>query len=148
MATLQLQRLAHEELGFGTWSRGAHEMPSTEPDELLGYLDITDPGHPVLRAAPRDDFKLTPEKTPLSKDMVEKTLIDNINGTAETPTTKQQSKDTTADDIQTQNETNDVFGSPTSSTSHHVPEESILSTTANERPESINTRETDISANP
>lgn len=148
-ATLQLQRLAHEELGFGTWSRGAHQVPSTEPDDLLGYLDITDPSHPVLRAAPRDDLKLTPEKTPSSKDTVEVDLIDNINGEAEPPAMKQPSEDTTADECQTRHETNDVSRSPTSSTSHHVSEESILLTTANEeRPGSINTRETDISANP
>ncbi|KAI0817298.1 hypothetical protein GGR55DRAFT_11801 [Xylaria sp. FL0064] len=48
-STLQLQRLAHEELGFGTWSKGTKTIPVTKPDQLLGSLDISDPKHPVLR---------------------------------------------------------------------------------------------------
>ncbi|KAI1277552.1 hypothetical protein F5Y07DRAFT_363307 [Xylaria sp. FL0933] len=48
-STLQLQRLAHEELGFGTWSRGTKTIPVTKPDQLLGSLDVSDPKHPVLR---------------------------------------------------------------------------------------------------
>ncbi|KAI3339489.1 hypothetical protein F4824DRAFT_487870 [Ustulina deusta] len=47
-ATLQLQRLAHEELGFGTWSKGTGEVPTTAPDDFLGCLDISKPKHPVL----------------------------------------------------------------------------------------------------
>jgi hypothetical protein len=47
-ATLQLQRLAHEQLGFGTWSKGAAEIPVTEADNLLGCLDISNLDHPVL----------------------------------------------------------------------------------------------------
>ncbi|KAI0451116.1 hypothetical protein F5B21DRAFT_516963 [Xylaria acuta] len=47
-ATLQLQRLAHEELGFGTWSNGTEEIPATKPDDLLGCLDISNTKHPVL----------------------------------------------------------------------------------------------------
>ncbi|GAW24524.1 hypothetical protein ANO14919_141110 [Xylariales sp. No.14919] len=46
--TLQLQRLAHEELGLGTWSRCADDVPATMPGELLGLLDISDLKHPVL----------------------------------------------------------------------------------------------------
>ncbi|KAI1123655.1 hypothetical protein F5Y10DRAFT_285832 [Nemania abortiva] len=48
-ATLQLQRLTHEEMGFGTWSEGTETIPMTKEGELLGSLDITDPRHPVLR---------------------------------------------------------------------------------------------------
>ncbi|KAI1812341.1 hypothetical protein GGS20DRAFT_587633 [Poronia punctata] len=47
-ATLQLQRLGHEAKGLGTWSKCTESIPTTEPDELLGCLEITDPGHPVL----------------------------------------------------------------------------------------------------
>lgn len=46
--TLQLQRLAHEELGFGTWTRTAGDHPVTMPGEQLATLDISDPDHPRL----------------------------------------------------------------------------------------------------
>ncbi|GAW24523.1 hypothetical protein ANO14919_141100 [Xylariales sp. No.14919] len=46
--TLQLQRLAHEGLGFGTWSKGTEKVPITRADDLLGCLDLSDPSHPVL----------------------------------------------------------------------------------------------------
>lgn len=47
--TLQLQRLAHEELGFGTWTRTAEDCPVTKPGEQLAVLDISDPKHPRLK---------------------------------------------------------------------------------------------------
>ncbi|KAM7210944.1 hypothetical protein V8F06_013679 [Rhypophila decipiens] len=48
--TLQLQRLAHEASGTGTWSRGTGSIPVTQPGDLLAVLDISDPAHPRLRA--------------------------------------------------------------------------------------------------
>ncbi|KAI0540025.1 hypothetical protein GGR58DRAFT_512040 [Xylaria digitata] len=53
-ATLQLQRLAHEELGFGTWSEGTGEIPATEPDDLLGCLDISNIKHPSTTSVDHD----------------------------------------------------------------------------------------------
>lgn len=50
--TLQLQRMAHEELGLGTWSRTASRVPVTENNEKLGVLDISDPEHPILVRSP------------------------------------------------------------------------------------------------
>ncbi|KAI0019667.1 hypothetical protein F4780DRAFT_745194 [Xylariomycetidae sp. FL0641] len=47
-STLQLQRLAHEELGLGTWSGCTEAIPVTDGAALLGCLDITDPAHPVI----------------------------------------------------------------------------------------------------
>lgn len=47
-STLQLQRLAHEGLGLGTWSKCTDDIPITKPDELLGCLDTTDCKHPVI----------------------------------------------------------------------------------------------------
>ncbi|KAF2138136.1 uncharacterized protein K452DRAFT_361593 [Aplosporella prunicola CBS 121167] len=47
--TLQLQRLAHEELGLGTWSGAADGIPVTRSGEKLAVLDLTDPHHPKLR---------------------------------------------------------------------------------------------------
>jgi hypothetical protein len=46
---MQLQRLAHEELGLGHWSRGAESIPMTDADVELGVLDLTDEKHPSLR---------------------------------------------------------------------------------------------------
>ncbi|KAI3319692.1 hypothetical protein HD806DRAFT_547935 [Xylariaceae sp. AK1471] len=57
-STLQLQRLAHEELALGTWSKGTGEVPTTEPGDLLGCLDISNPDHPVLIPPRKED---TPE---------------------------------------------------------------------------------------
>lgn len=44
--TLQLQRLAHEELGCGTWV--GNDFPITAFGERLAVLDISDPSHPKL----------------------------------------------------------------------------------------------------
>ncbi|KAJ2995305.1 hypothetical protein NUW58_g1310 [Xylaria curta] len=49
--TLQLQRLAHEQLGFGTWSGATNTIPTTKLDEKLAGLDLTDPKHPRLRTS-------------------------------------------------------------------------------------------------
>ena len=51
-ATSQLQRLAHEALGFGTWSKAADAFPVTEKGELLASIDMENSLHPVLRAEP------------------------------------------------------------------------------------------------
>ncbi|KAI0449692.1 hypothetical protein F5B21DRAFT_517984 [Xylaria acuta] len=48
-ATLQLQRLAHEELGFSTWSRGTDEVPATKEGELLGLLGSYEPDSSRVR---------------------------------------------------------------------------------------------------
>jgi hypothetical protein len=47
-STLQLQRMAHEQLGLGIWSRTSESIPVTEHRELLGVFDTTDPEHPRL----------------------------------------------------------------------------------------------------
>lgn len=46
--TLQLQRMAHEELGAGTWIRAAENVPTTTRSEGLATLDVSDPVHPRL----------------------------------------------------------------------------------------------------
>ncbi|KAI0154689.1 hypothetical protein GGR57DRAFT_512248 [Xylariaceae sp. FL1272] len=48
-ATYQLQRLAHEEIGAGTWCHGTNTFPITKPNELVAALDITNSRHPTLR---------------------------------------------------------------------------------------------------
>jgi hypothetical protein len=47
-STLQLQRLAHEQLGLGTWSRTSDDVPVTKRGEKLGIVNITDRRHPRL----------------------------------------------------------------------------------------------------
>lgn len=49
--TLQLQRLAHEELGFGTWTRTEGDYPITAPGEQLAILDLSEPTHPRLQSS-------------------------------------------------------------------------------------------------
>lgn len=47
--TLQLQRLAHEGVGCGTWSKAADGIPTTRAHEELAFLDISDPDRPKLK---------------------------------------------------------------------------------------------------
>lgn len=49
---LQLQRLAHEAAGFGTWERCAKAVPITVQGEVLAVLDVNEPEHPVLLKIP------------------------------------------------------------------------------------------------
>ncbi|KAF2262432.1 hypothetical protein CC78DRAFT_618493 [Lojkania enalia] len=57
-STLHFQRLAHEALGLGTWTRTSDFIPVTEPVEKLGILDISDPKHTRLTdPMVRDEFK-------------------------------------------------------------------------------------------
>jgi len=46
--TLQLQRLAHEALGLGRWSRADETVPVTEAGETLGVLDVSNAKHARL----------------------------------------------------------------------------------------------------
>lgn len=47
--TLQLQRLAHEELGYGTWKNGDAFVPITGGDEQLAMVDCVNVKHPCLQ---------------------------------------------------------------------------------------------------
>lgn len=47
-STLQLQRLAHQEVGSGTWSGCTKTVPTTKTHEMLRGLDITDLENPVI----------------------------------------------------------------------------------------------------
>lgn len=49
---LQMQRMAHEALGAGTWTGGTDDIPTTERGEHLAMLDISDENHPLLRLTP------------------------------------------------------------------------------------------------
>jgi hypothetical protein len=49
-STLQLQRMAHEAIGSGTWSRTSTEVPVTLPGQRLAMLGFKEPpaSHPYL----------------------------------------------------------------------------------------------------
>jgi hypothetical protein len=56
--TLQLQRLAHEAVGAGTWKGTIDDYPTTADREMLAVLDVTDPTHPRLEAAELEVTKI------------------------------------------------------------------------------------------
>lgn len=47
-STLQIQRLAHESLGAGSWSNAAWGIPVTQREDKLATLNIGDPDRPRL----------------------------------------------------------------------------------------------------
>ncbi|KAH7093216.1 hypothetical protein FB567DRAFT_575963 [Paraphoma chrysanthemicola] len=47
-STLQLQRIAHENLGFGTWKRTDEAVPVTDRGDTLGTFNIDDEKHALL----------------------------------------------------------------------------------------------------
>lgn len=47
--SLQLHRMAHEQLTGKEWAKCAEEIPTTDPKLSLANLDISDPEHPILR---------------------------------------------------------------------------------------------------
>lgn len=44
-STLQLQRIAHENLGFGIWKRADESIPVTNKGDILGTFKIDDERH-------------------------------------------------------------------------------------------------------
>ncbi|KAF2629797.1 hypothetical protein BU25DRAFT_274367 [Macroventuria anomochaeta] len=47
-STLQLQRLAHESVGAGTWTGATDVVPVIDPGDTLAVLDLRQRGHPRL----------------------------------------------------------------------------------------------------
>jgi hypothetical protein len=93
--TLQLQRLAHEELRCGIWIRAAKDNPVTLFGERLALLDIADPKHPVLKcpvvktqASSDGTFVANPKQMPAAGPIQEAAVSDSVlNGTiVEDPT--------------------------------------------------------------
>ncbi|KAL9615744.1 MAG: hypothetical protein Q9160_009294, partial [Pyrenula sp. 1 TL-2023] len=58
---LQLQRMAHEELGLGDWSdcTGPRVIPVTEKGQVLAILDTEDPTHPKLKKVGKESINST-----------------------------------------------------------------------------------------
>ncbi|KAF2820131.1 hypothetical protein CC86DRAFT_429685 [Ophiobolus disseminans] len=85
--TLQLQRLAHEELGLGHWSACTQDVPITRKGEMLGLLYFRDPEHPVLMqqegeasgcSAARDDKSTAKEAEDTRSDDAKRKSEDRI----------------------------------------------------------------------
>ncbi|KAG6356980.1 hypothetical protein INS49_014856 [Diaporthe citri] len=57
--SLQLHRMAHEQLMGQKWANCADDIPTTDPELSLANLDISNPEHPVLRRpeAPKGNTK-------------------------------------------------------------------------------------------
>ncbi|KAF7533746.1 hypothetical protein G7054_g6810 [Neopestalotiopsis clavispora] len=72
--TLQLQRLAHEELGLGKWSHGTKSIPMTKGDINLGVLDLSDLKHPRLMSQDSKKEDVVGIATPETA-MEEETLV-------------------------------------------------------------------------
>lgn len=47
--SLQLHRMAHEQLEGRKWAHCTEHIPTTDPETPLASLDISDPTHPILR---------------------------------------------------------------------------------------------------
>jgi hypothetical protein len=62
--TLQLQRLAHEGIGAGTWRRACSDYPITKDDQTPATLDITNRAHPKFIPPP----VIHPEKISISQE--------------------------------------------------------------------------------
>jgi hypothetical protein len=78
-SALQLQRLAHQAVGSGTWTRTAQAIPVTESGDTLGILDISDPKHTRLRRR-----EPTHELIDLSSHGHDGTKISAVSATVET----------------------------------------------------------------
>jgi len=48
-SSFQLQRLAHQGVGAGTWSGVTDDIPITKAGDKLAVLDFSDPAMPVLK---------------------------------------------------------------------------------------------------
>lgn len=86
---LQLQRLAHEEIEFGTWTEcvGAKVVPVTAKGEVLVVLDLQDPTHPRLLERPQvnERVEISTRQTeiqatePSDSRVPEKTMVTHID---------------------------------------------------------------------
>ena len=77
-ATLQLQRLAYEEAGSGTWSRGTETVPTTRTGERLCTFNITNIQHPRLSGTVGTVEAQTLPEDVLSSGETEKGCVNNV----------------------------------------------------------------------
>lgn len=93
--TFQLQRMAHEAVGMGTWSGVTDSIPVTKPRQNLAMLDLTDLKHPRLAALTGGDSENTgvvkvepsrqgsdsPERSPAKNAMADTTTVERTSST-------------------------------------------------------------------
>ena len=87
--TLQLQRMAHEGLGAGTWTGTADSLPTSMKDECLAKLDVSDETHP--RLVFESLFKSEEKPTSSSDDSLESATT--LNSVADDSTISRLSED-------------------------------------------------------
>ncbi|KAI3329978.1 hypothetical protein F4824DRAFT_516016 [Ustulina deusta] len=84
--TLQLQRLAHEELGFGEWTGGDGTVPTTTTLTQLARLDTSDFKHPRLLQHSEGKEDNRPSSPIASESDTEEELVIMTEQTNETST--------------------------------------------------------------
>lgn len=72
--TLQLQRMAHEGIGAGTWIGTAETVPTTVTQESLAILDVSEAEHPRLVYQEKEMSNNTREERPSSTQLTQATL--------------------------------------------------------------------------
>lgn len=79
--SLQLHRLAHEELGWGTWSHATNDIPIVQKDEPLAYLDMGNLDHPRLCLPDRSKQEETSSETGNKpQDLLEGRPVESVDG--------------------------------------------------------------------
>ncbi|KAF7505123.1 hypothetical protein GJ744_001263 [Endocarpon pusillum] len=76
--TLQLQRLAHEAVGAGTWQGTHTDWPTTAQTESLAVLDMSHPKHPKLKVAAKKDELSDSSGTTIASVQVPGTSIASV----------------------------------------------------------------------
>jgi hypothetical protein len=103
--TLQLQRLAHEELGFGTWSGATNAVPTTKLDEKLAGLDLRDSKHPRLRiskSAPEENTDIADSGEPTGEAISLSTQEMDISSLSNRPDSERRVDHNAASDSATE----------------------------------------------
>jgi hypothetical protein len=101
-ATLQLHRLAQEELNLGTWSGCINKIPVTEAGEILGSLDIRDLKHPTLALPAGTTAEQESKLEGSAHDHSTRgnhTALDEIHESARASTSLQGSEDHVSDNV-------------------------------------------------
>lgn len=89
-SSLQLHRLAQEELGWGTWSGATNDVPTTQKGEHLGCLDLAQSNHPRLCHPPTatgDDSKESENTESEENAETSQTIDQQASGSMETSST-------------------------------------------------------------
>jgi hypothetical protein len=77
--TLQLQRLAHEGVGYGSWHHCDGEVPLAKPGDILAMLDLEDMKHPKFAACAGGKPDMANQRTLQKASTVSTLPIDAIS---------------------------------------------------------------------